>query len=342
MVPIYATDSWLSLVAPQQSVIFDLMRDCYEAYCIFCFFGLMVIYVERTQEQEVGRLLEGKPKLPHPFPLCFLPRITLGRKFLRQCYQFILQFVIIKPLLSVISVSLYFGDRDHYDEENIFKANNGYLWLTVIENISITISLYYLVLYYMAVKEELAPFSPVGKFLCIKAVIFFSFWQGVVINILANFNVVHQTKNLSEANVGRVIQDFAICIEMFALSIIHHKVFPYRQFRDPNKVPFLYDPKTKHLFVNPVQSMRPVLEHFANVASVTDVLEDTRKSFLVPLTASGEGIIVGVVKEGGTDENGEEEESFVIIDEYAPLLNSTRQSTPSYTQTVTIIKEDTV
>jgi len=292
-----------------------------------------VIFVERTQKMDVGRLLDNKPKLVHPFPLCLLPRITLGRKFLRQCYQFILQFVIIKPLLSVIAVSLYFGDPKAYDEENIFKANNGYLWLTVVENISITISLYYLVLYYMAVKEELAPFSPVGKFLCIKAVIFFSFWQGVVINVLASFQIVHGTTYLSEANVGRVIQDFAICIEMFVLSIIHHKVFPYRQFRDPNKVPFLWDQKTGHIFVNPVQSMRPVLEHFAQVASVTDVIADTKKSFLVPLAASRDGIVV--VKETVViEDDGEtKEENVLIIDEYEPLISSVN-TVPNYTQNV--------
>ena len=36
--------------------------------------------------------------------------------------------------------------------------------------------MYFLVLFYMSVKEELAPIKPVPKFLCIKAIIFFSFW----------------------------------------------------------------------------------------------------------------------------------------------------------------------
>jgi len=298
------------------------------------FFGLMVTYVQASQQCDVGRLLEGKPKLQHPFPLCYLPRIKLGRKFLRQCYQFILQFVFIKPLLSLSSVIFYFWDPSAYNEEELFLANNAYLWLTVIENCSITLSLYYLVLYYLAVKEELAPFRPVGKFLCIKAVIFFSFWQGVAINLLANFGLVHSTKSLSVANVGRVIQDFVICLEMLALSIIHHKVFPYREFHDPNKVPFLWDPKQKRLFVNPAGSMGPVVNNFLRAASVSDVLEDTKKSFLIPLGASGEGIqVAGVLAtrrkeeleieiEGEGEGEGSEggSQKVLIIDEYEPLL----------------------
>lgn len=313
MVPIYATDSWLSLLLPAYSLLFDLMRDCYEAYCIFCFFGLMVTFVQSTQQQDVGVLLETKPRLAHPMPLCFLPRIKLGRRFLRHCYQYILQFVFIKPVLSLTSVILYYYDTKAYNEEVLFEANNGYLWLTLIENISITISLYYLVLYYMATKEELKPFKPVGKFLCIKAIIFFSFWQGVIINLLSTLNIINQYSGMSEGNVGRVLQDFAICIEMFILSIAHHKVFSYKLFRDPNKVPFLWDPKRKRLFVNPKTSMRPLVSNFIQVASVSDVIKDTRKSFLVPLDVSAEIAPVVVLSESINTE---------IVDEYEPLLSA--------------------
>jgi len=301
-------------------LIWDLMRDCYEAYCIFVFFGLMVTYVQSTQETDVGRLLEGKPKMPHPFPLCFLPKIKLGRKFLRHCYQFILQFVFVKPILSLTSVLLYYYDSTAYNEEDLLKADNGYLWLTLIENVSITISLYYLVLYYMATKEELAPFRPVGKFLCIKAVIFFSFWQGLLISLLATLKIVHQFSTISQGNVGRVLQDFAICIEMFVLSIVHHYVFPYKDFSDPNKVPFLWDPKRKRLFVNAKGSMKPLVTNFFEVASVSDVLKDTRNSFLIPLSNSTEG--VAVVSTADPEDDESESEKVLIIDEYEPLLTS--------------------
>ena len=56
----------------------------------------------------------------------------------------------------------------------------GYIYCTVIYNISVSLAIYGLVLFYSATKEMLGKYNPVLKFFCIKSVIFLSFWQGML------------------------------------------------------------------------------------------------------------------------------------------------------------------
>ena len=54
----------------------------------------------------------------------------------------------------------------------------GYLYVTIIYNISVTVALYGLVLFYSATRDILKPYDPLLKFFMVKAIIFASFWQG--------------------------------------------------------------------------------------------------------------------------------------------------------------------
>lgn len=59
--------------------------------------------------------------------------------------------------------------------EGEFSANVAFPYIVVINNISQFVAMYCLVLFYRANKEDLKPMKPIPKFLCIKAVVFFSF-----------------------------------------------------------------------------------------------------------------------------------------------------------------------
>ena len=53
-------------------------------------------------------------------------------------------------------------------------------------------AMYCLLLFYKVLKEELSPIQPVGKFLCVKLVVFVSFWQAVVIALLVKVGVISE------------------------------------------------------------------------------------------------------------------------------------------------------
>lgn len=94
---------------------------------------------------------------------------------------------------------------------------SGYLYITIIYNISVSLSLYALFLFYFATRELLVPYNPVLKFFMVKSVIFLSFWQGkcVCINFIhpllihLGSSLLYTTGNL--AKVTNVNSDLKSC-----------------------------------------------------------------------------------------------------------------------------------
>ena len=111
-----------------------------------------------------------------------------------------------------------------------FRLDNGYLYVTMINNFSITLALYGLFLFYFATKSMLKPYNPVLKFFTVKSVIFLTFWQGVALAVLEKSGVIEAfegSSNLSAGTVAAGWQNFFICIEMFFASIALKFAFPH-------------------------------------------------------------------------------------------------------------------
>ncbi len=59
----------------------------------------------------------------------------------------------------------------------------------MVNFVSASISLYFLILFYFATREELLPFNPMPKFIIVKAMLFFTFWQALMLLILERCGV---------------------------------------------------------------------------------------------------------------------------------------------------------
>ena len=59
----------------------------------------------------------------------------------------------------------------------LFDMTGGYFWCTLVLTCSQTWALYNLVLFYHVMYDELLPLKPLVKFVSIKSIIFFPFWQ---------------------------------------------------------------------------------------------------------------------------------------------------------------------
>ncbi|XP_061740567.1 transmembrane protein 184B-like isoform X4 [Nerophis ophidion] len=108
IVPIYAFDSWLSLLFftnEEYYVYFDTVRDCYEAFVIYNFLSLCYEYL--GGESAIMAEIRGKPiESSCMYGTCCLWGKTYSIGFLRFCKQATLQFCVVKPLMAVITVIL--------------------------------------------------------------------------------------------------------------------------------------------------------------------------------------------------------------------------------------------
>ena len=119
-------------------------------------------------------------------------------------------------------------------------------WLTacifIIYNISICLALFALWCFYQAVKEILAPFSPLLKFISVKSIIFLSFWQSCLLVLLEEGGVIEGVENASgvetnSTSVAAAWQNFLICMEMFLASILLRDAFPVKVYEEKANSP---------------------------------------------------------------------------------------------------------
>lgn len=232
MVPIYAIDSWLSLRFHEASIYLDSIRNCYEAYVIWSFVRLMMSYLAEDGG-ETYNLGSNRRPVPHLFPmnLCLRP-VPMGQNFFLRCRKGTFQYVLIKPVTTAIALVL---EWNHLLDDGHFRPKRGFVYLSVVEMASVTVAMYWLVMFFQATKSRLAPHRPGLKFLCVKAVVFFCFWQGILIALLRKLNVIHDTTDFTATNMATGMQDFLVCVEMFLASLAHIWAFPHNDFADSQK-----------------------------------------------------------------------------------------------------------
>lgn len=230
MVPIYALNAWFALRFPEAAIYLDTLRECYEAYVIYNFMSYLLSYLCR--EYNLEEVLTLKDQVHHFFPFCLQPVWPMGNKFIQNCKHGVLQYTIIRP--ATTSVALITAICGKYDEGD-FNIDSAWPYLVFINNASQVWAMYNLVLFYKAVKEELQPINPIPKFLCVKAVVFLSFWQAVLIAGLVKTGVISERNTWGFYTVKMVasgLQDFCICIEMFLAAVAHYFSFSHKPFID--------------------------------------------------------------------------------------------------------------
>ncbi|KAJ7757267.1 DUF300-domain-containing protein [Mycena maculata] len=235
MVPLYAVSSLISLFSLEAAFFIDAIRDIYEAFVIYCFFVLLLSYL--GGERSLLIMLHGRPPKDPVFPLSLFKReIDVSDPYMFLFLKRgILQYVQVKPILAVATLVLKALGK--FNEGNL-SATSGYLYISIVYNTSICLSLYCLAVFWMCVNDDLKPFRPVPKFLCVKGILFFSFWQALCISILVSAGAITHigpyTRDEDQDIIALAITDTLICLEMPFFAFAHAYAFAYTDFIDPH------------------------------------------------------------------------------------------------------------
>ncbi|DAZ97325.1 TPA: hypothetical protein N0F65_003689 [Lagenidium giganteum] len=245
IVPVYAIGSFLSLKFVKQALYFDTIRDCYEAFVVYSFLALVLSFA--GGESVCVLKMQSEPDITHAWPLsrCMSPIGRDGR-LLRACKRATIQFVLIKPFFAMLSlVMLSIGQ---------YNTLSYQLILTIVYNCSYSLALYGLWLFYLATKHILKSFNPVLKFFAVKSVIFLTFWQSSMIDLVPGI-----TNEQSFA-----WKDFVLCVEMVPFAMLHLLAFNSTQFK-------------KNLDRLPDSE---VLKNMKEVLSLSDLFADAYHNFM--------------------------------------------------------------
>lgn len=271
MSPIYAITSFTSLLAPLLEGYLAIVKDFYEAYCIYMFLSFLISVLGRGDRNAVVEVLSksaGHLKPPsaifkrwyHPPPS--ESDWAKANAVLVECQILCMQFVFCRPLTSVASFlvavlsnnddttsstnpnsalniatgnSTFFNSTDTMEhmvsDENLgpklsFLVSPSFI-IKIVQSISVGLAFSGLLKFYHAVSGELQWCQPFSKFLCIKGVVFMTFWQGLIISIVLN---VHGTGNEDPVEKSHQIQNVLICLEMLFFSVAHWCTFPVEEW----------------------------------------------------------------------------------------------------------------
>lgn len=207
--------------------------------------------------------MRGRMPIHHPWPLTHL----LAKVDISDPHTFlaikrgILQYAWLKPVLGIATVIMKSTDIYH---EGYLGLSSGYLWSSILYNLSVTISLYSLAMFWVCMSEDLHPFRPMPKFLCVKLIIFASYWQGFFLSILQWLGAIPNVHGYTSNNLAAAIQDALICCEMPLFAISHWYAFSWHDYAD----------------VTISAARMPVKYALRDAFGLRDLIEDSKETFV--------------------------------------------------------------
>jgi len=231
MTPIYAIVALLSLTFDNAAPLLNVLRDCYEAFTLYNF--VKMLYVWCGGERKVMDMMAQKKQMKLPFPLHWTEPWAMGDELFYNCKFGVLQYVLIIPVCAVIAfITIAAGA---YEGPEWYSMD---LWITLVAISSATWAIYCLITFYLAMQEEIesSVTNALGKFLCVKAVVFLCFYQGLALKVVLIIGYIPSSDTYSEKRFINAIENWLICLEMFIIAICFSLVFPVEEIKEMKEI----------------------------------------------------------------------------------------------------------
>lgn len=232
--PFYAITAAVCVQWPQLALWMELLRECYETGVLWAFYQLLLQYLVR----QCGRLLSPPERLDYS-AVCVAERSFLAlepvvwrcctikpsRTLFAALKWSVLQYVLLRPLSVLLTVTLALLDMYRYKAVTL---DSVYLWQTVGASVSLTLTLGSLWLLIQLTEPVTALYSPTLKLLAIKALVFFVFWQSLLLACAAYWDAVPWLLLADDWSLDQtveVLQSALLCLEMAWMALCHHWIF---------------------------------------------------------------------------------------------------------------------
>ncbi|KZW01476.1 DUF300-domain-containing protein [Exidia glandulosa HHB12029] len=228
MPPVFAIISFFSYRFFRAYTYYELAQVIYEAFTISAFTLLIIAYVAETASDNTAEAaLQRKDKKPLPFPFCCWRYRPTKAYFMYTVKWSVMQYVIIRPLASIAGIICEAFDILCVES---YSPHFAEVYLAAIDFVCISIALYGLWVFYSLTKEELDGRRPFAKFLCIKLIVFFTFYQSFVFSVLQNYNIIHETEFWTATNVADGLNALATTIEMVFFALLMAWAYPNKEY----------------------------------------------------------------------------------------------------------------
>ncbi|KAH9929265.1 organic solute transporter Ostalpha-domain-containing protein [Fomitopsis serialis] len=201
--------------AEQRQIIRVLyMPAVYASVTLSAFLLLLIEFVAATAAgHNVDNAIARKDKNKLPFPFCF--------------WRYRPTKVLLTAAISIAGIICQAYGVLCESGPWSFKTANSYLKsLTVI-------ALYGLIIFYALTKDELKGRRPLAKFLSIKLIVMFTFYQGWSYFDALEGRVIHATEYWTETNIANGLNALATCIEMVFFSAFMIWAFSHQSIGRP-------------------------------------------------------------------------------------------------------------